>query len=122
MTHQIIKTPGGETLVLLPLKEFEALRDAADAANHKRAMDALARGEEERLTPQEALELAEAATPLAFWRRKRGLTQVDLAKRAEISQSALAGMESGARTGTVAVLKRVAAQLGMRIEDLVAGD
>jgi DNA-binding XRE family transcriptional regulator len=113
---QTIKTPSGETLVVLPLAEYQALRDAAD---HTKTMAALARGEEERLTPAEALALAEAVTPLAFWRSKRGLTQTELARRAEISQSALAGMESGARVGTVAVLKRVAAALGVRIDDLV---
>jgi len=119
MAHQIITTPAGETLVVLPLAEFEALRGAAEAATHAKTMDALARGDEERLTATEALELTEAKTPLAFWRRKRGLTQIELAHLANISQSALAGMETGARTGTANVLKRVAAVLGVRIEDLV---
>lgn len=114
---QTITTPGGETLVVLPLDEFEALRDATD---HAKAMAALARGDEERLSPAEALELAEAATPLAFWRRKRGLTQAALAERAGASQGAIADMERGARVGTVGVLKRVAAALDVRIEDLVA--
>jgi DNA-binding XRE family transcriptional regulator len=119
MAHQTIKTPAGETLVVLPLAEFEALRDAAD---HATAMAAVARGEEERLTSAEALALAEAVTPLAFWRRKRGLTQAVVADRASISQSTLAGMENGARVGTVAVLKRVAKALGVQIDDLVASD
>ncbi len=116
MAHQTIKTPAGETLVVMPLEEFEAL---CDAAEHAKSMAALARGEEERLTPAEALAFAEAATPVAFWRRKRGLTQAELAARAGTSQSALAGMESGARVGTAAVLKRVATALGVRIDDLV---
>ncbi|MEJ0093382.1 MAG: helix-turn-helix transcriptional regulator [Methylocella sp.] len=120
MSHQTIRTPGGETLVILPLAEFEALRDAADAADHARAMDALARGEDERLTAKEALALAEAKTPLAFWRNKRVMTQGELSTRAGVSQSAIADMERGARVGTVAVLKRVAEALGVRIEDLVA--
>lgn len=119
MTHQMIKTPAGETLVVLPLAEFEALRDAAEAVAHAKAMSALARGDEERLTAAEALELADAQTPLAFWRRKRGLTQTELARRANVAQSTLASMETGARTGTVTVLKRVAGALGVRIEDLV---
>ncbi|ACB95312.1 helix-turn-helix domain-containing protein [Beijerinckia indica] len=122
MAHQIIMTPGGEKLVLLPFDEFQALRDAADAAAHVQTLAALAHGEEERLTPAEALALAEAATPLAFWRRKRGLTQTVLAERAGISQSALAGMESGARVGTAAVLARVAKALHLHVEDLITVD
>lgn len=116
MAYQTITTPGGDVLVVIPLEEFEALRDAAE---HAKAMGALARGEEERLTPEDALALAEAVTPLAFWRRKRGLTQAAVAERAGISQSALADMERGARTGTAAVLKRVAGALGLRMEDLI---
>jgi len=65
------QNPAGETLVVLPLAEFEALRDAADAAAHARSMADLASGKEELLTAQEALALAEARTPLAFWRNKR---------------------------------------------------
>lgn len=119
MTHQTIKTPAGETLVVLPLAEFEALREAAERA---KAMSALAAGGEERLTAAEALELADAQTPLAFWRRKRGLTQAELARRVNVAQNTLSSMETGERTGTVSVLKRVASALGVRIEDLVRGE
>lgn len=120
MRHQIIKTPGGESLVILPLAEFEALRDAADAAHHTMAMAALSAGEEERLTPEETSELIEAATPLAFWRRKRGLTQAALGERVGISQSYVAGLEAGDRKGDPLLIKRLAAALGLRMEDLVA--
>ena len=122
MSLQTIKTAAGETLVVLPLAEYEALCDAADAAQSARVMAAVRRGEEELLTAEEALAFVDAATPLAFWRRKRGLTQAALAGRAGISQSALAGMESGARIGTARVLKRVAEALGVRLDDLVIGD
>jgi DNA-binding XRE family transcriptional regulator len=122
MTYQTIKTPSGETLVVLPLKEFEALRDAADATAHAKAMTALARGNEERLTAKEAMALANARTPLAFWRNKRVMTQGELSTRAGVSQSAIAGMESGARTGSPRVLLRVAEALEVRIEDLIAGE
>ena len=122
MTHQTIKTSAGETLVILPLAEFEALRDAADAAAHANIMAALARGDEESLSAEETVALVDAVTPLAFWRRKRGLTQAALAARAGVSQSALAGMESGARVGTARVLKRVAQALHVRLDDLVMGE
>ena len=120
MTYQTIKTPGGETLVVLPLAEFESLRDAADAADHLRSMAALDSGEEERLTPEETQALIEAPTPLAFWRKKRGLTQAALAKLCDISQSYLAGLEGGDREGSPVLIKRLAEALKLRMEDLVA--
>ncbi len=38
MTVQTIKTAAGETLVDLPLNEYEALEEAADAARHATVM------------------------------------------------------------------------------------
>jgi len=119
---QTIKTPAGETLVILPLKDYEALCNAADAADHAKAMADLARGEEEKLTPQEALALAEAPSPLAFWRKKRGLTQASLAEKTGMSQSAIADIERGSRSGSVLTLKKIAEALALRIEDLINED
>jgi len=83
-------------------------------------MLALARGEEELLTSEEVMALIEAATPLAFWRRKRGMAQADLAEKIGISQSALAEIESGARIGRPHMLKTLADALGVRVSDLIA--
>ncbi|MBV9114164.1 MAG: helix-turn-helix transcriptional regulator [Hyphomicrobiales bacterium] len=120
MTIQTIKTAAGETLVILPLDEYEALEDAVDAARHVTVMAKLARGESEALTSKEVRTLLAAPTPLAFWRRKRGFTQSALAKRAEISQSYLASLEAGKRKGDPALVKRLARALTLRMEDLVA--
>lgn len=114
---QTIKTPRGETLVVLPLDEFEALRDAAD---HARALAALARGEEEKLSTEEALALTQAPTPIGFWRKRRGMTQVQLAKAVGVSQSYLAGLETGARKGDAALIKRLSSVLRLPMEELVS--
>jgi transcriptional regulator with XRE-family HTH domain len=57
---------------------------------------------------------------LAFWRNRAALTQAALAQKAGITQPFLAQIETGAREGTVTVLKRIAEALGIRIEDLIA--
>ena len=119
MTIQTIKTAAGETLVILPLKEYEALEDAADAVRHAAVIAKVKRGESETLTSKEMKALLAAPTPLAFWRRKRGLTQSALAKRALISQSYLASLEVGRRKGDPALIKRLAQALSLRMEDLV---
>lgn len=80
---QLIDTPGGETLVVLTLDEFETLRDAAD---HARALASVEAGEE-TLSKDEVKQLIMARTPLAFWRNKRDVTRTTLAETARISEA-----------------------------------
>jgi transcriptional regulator with XRE-family HTH domain len=53
-------------------------------------------------------------------RRERGLSQEELADRANIHQTYLSGVERGNRNPTVTVLQRIAEALGADIEDLVS--
>lgn len=116
MSFQTIKTPAGETLVVLPLDEFEDLRDAADYAKAQAAR----RPDEELLNADEALAYAEAPTPLHFWRRKRGFTQAQLAERVGISQNYVASLEAGDRKGDPSLFKKFAGVLHVPMEQLVA--
>jgi DNA-binding XRE family transcriptional regulator len=119
MTHTIVTTPGGEELVLLPKAEFESMRDALDAAAHARAMADVAAGVMETLSAEEVAQALAEPTPLAFRRKRRGLTQKALAAAAGISQSYLAGLEAGDRKGDPALFLRLARALSCRMEDLV---
>ena len=110
------KTPGGETIVVLSLEEFEDMRDSLDLA---KAIAARPAGEE-TLSQDEALAFAEAPTPLHFWRRKRELTQSELGKRVGISQNYIAGLEAGDRKGDPALFKKLAAALNVKMEMLVS--
>lgn len=103
--------------VTLTRAEYEALIDARDAAL---ALRDLAAGRLATLSEAELDAYLAAATPLAFWRRHRGLTQAALAARAGISQAYLAQLERGRRTGDVRLHARLAHALGLRIDDLVA--
>jgi transcriptional regulator with XRE-family HTH domain len=60
-----------------------------------------------------------APTALAFWRKHRGMTQVELSHAAGISQPYLAQLENSQREATVAVYARLAKILRVRIDDLV---
>ena len=53
-------------------------------------------------------------------RRERGLSQEELADRANIHQTYLSGVERGKRNPTVTVLQRIADARGADIEDLVS--
>lgn len=118
MDAQRIKTPEGKDMVMLSAEDFEDLIDGRDAAL---AMAEYRAGRLEALSDAEVDEYLAAKTPLAFWRKKRGLTQADLAGAAGISQAYLAQIERGQRVGDVRLYARLADALRLKIEDLVPG-
>ena len=119
LPHTMITTPNGEELVLIPRSAFEAIEDALDVAAHERTMASVARGEQEMLSSTEVAAALAARTPLAFWRRKRGLTQQALADGAAIPKSAISKIERGRQQGDPVVYLRLARTLRVRMEDLV---
>lgn len=119
--HTILKTPGGEELVVLPLAEYEALVDARDTIDHAATLAEIAGGRQEALTAEEVEAALAEPSPLAFWRKRRGLTQAALAQAAGISQPYLAGLEQAKRKGNPELLLRLARALSVRMEDLVEG-
>jgi DNA-binding XRE family transcriptional regulator len=119
MTYQMITTPLGETLVVLPLADFEALCHQKDSMDHRQVMKALEHGDEEILTAEEAELFLAASTPLAFWRKKRKLTQKQLAESVGISQGYVASLEAGTRSGDAHLTKRLAHALKVSMDDLV---
>lgn len=78
------------------------------------------RPEDETLTLDEALAFAEAPTPLHFWRRKREITQAQLAEHVGIAQSYVASLEKGERKGDPGLFKKLASALNVPMEMLVA--
>jgi len=114
------KSPKGDDIVILSRKEYDRLLVAAneDVIDATIARKAIARNEE-TLSEAEMDELLAARTPLAFWRKKRGLTQTELAKAAEIAQGFLSEIESGLKTGDVTVLQRIAVALEISLLELV---
>ena len=114
------KSPKGDDIVILSRKEYDQLLVAAneDAIDALVARKAIARNEQ-TLSEAEMDELLAARTPLAFWRKKRGLTQTDLAKAADIAQGFLSEIESGLKTGDVTVLQRLAIALEISLLELV---
>ena len=119
MNVQYFTTPGGEEMAVLPRAELAALSDAAD---HARALTDFRAGQAPGLTPQETREFVAAPSPLAFWRKRRGLTQAALAARVEIAQNYLSDLENGKRSGPVETWLKLARALDMRVEDLVDAD
>jgi DNA-binding XRE family transcriptional regulator len=120
MTYTTAVTPGGEEIVIVPRREFERMRDTIDAQEHARVKAEIAAGVQEMLSEDEVVASLAEPTPLAFWRKKRGLTQRALAEAAGVSQSYLAGLEGGKRRGDPVLFLRLSRALRIRMEDIVA--
>ncbi len=102
--------------VTLTRTECQDLIDARDAAL---AMCDVASGAMPTVADADVDAYLAAPTPLAFWRKHRGLTQAALAGQAGITQPYLAQIERGHRIGDVVLYSKLAEALKVRIEDLV---
>jgi transcriptional regulator with XRE-family HTH domain len=119
------KTPRGDEIVILSREEYDALstrgrdEDAADAAHANRILAKLANGSETLLTSKQADALLAAKTPLAFWRKHRGVTQQALSKLVGVAQGFISEIENGSKTGDVKTLAAIARALQLSLDDLV---
>ncbi|CAO4182606.1 Transcriptional regulator [Methylorubrum aminovorans] len=122
MNTRIITTPGGERLVLVPEADFEALVAAAeDNADRTAVADfrrKLAAGEEELIPASVVERLVSGENRVRVWREHRGLSGAALAKQAGLAQAYLSQIETGAREGTVETYGKLAAALGVSLDDL----
>lgn len=123
MTKQVIISPSGERLVVLPEADYdqlvEAAEDAEDTAAVARFRARLASGEEELIPAAMVDRMINGESRVRVWREHRGLSATALAERAGIAQPYLSQIESGKRDGTVETYKKIAAVLGVSIDDLV---
>ena len=119
------KTPQGDDIVILSRAEFDALttgrrdEDTADAAYANRILADIESGTETLLTGEQANQLLNAKTPLAFWRKHRGITQQALSKLIGVAQGFVSEIENGTKTGDVQTLAAIARALAISLDDLV---
>ena len=113
------KTPNGEDIVILSRQEYDDLtEDNADRAMLLAAMERREAGTEEYLTSEEVDEFLAAKTPLAFWRKKRGLTQAALAAQTGVAEELLSEIEEGETVGDIATLQAIATSLSLTLDEL----
>lgn len=123
---QIIRTPAGEELAVLPRAEYMRLREAADMLEdviaYDRAKERLARAEDELIPFELAQRLLEGANPVRAWRKHRQISARQLAAAAGIAPSYLSQIESGQREGTVSTMTAIAKALRVSLDDLLPAD
>ncbi len=122
MSVQVISKDGKPEWAVIPFEQYEYLIASAemlqDIQEYDLAKQRIADGEE--MIPSEiTYAILDGANPVRVWREYRGFTQQVLADQAEISTPYLSQIESGKRTGTAAVLGRLAAALNLDIDDLI---
>jgi len=123
MNVQIITTPQGEEMVILPKNEFDTLieynEDMEDIATVELFKEKLARGEEE-LIPSEVVDrILDGENKIRVWREHRGLSAKALAEAAEISPPYLSEIENGKKEGSVSTYKKIAEALKLTVDDLI---
>ncbi|SIR30028.1 MULTISPECIES: helix-turn-helix domain-containing protein [Acidiphilium] len=120
---QIIRTPAGEELVVLPRAEYEALleradhetEDADDVAVYDTRKAELAAGGVV-LPPEVSAAILRGESRLRAIRHWRDVTQLHLAFKTDIGQGYLSDLESGRRTGTPETLAKLAQALNVSVE------
>jgi len=118
------KGPQGDDIVILSRTEYDQLiaaanEDATDAETLRRSIARVKSGDEETFSSAEVDAFLAAKTPLAFFRKKRGVSQDDLAKRAGITQGYLSEIEIGRKSGDVRTLRKLADALKVSLDSLV---
>ena len=123
MNVQVIERDGKPEYAVVPYDEWRRLvelaEEAADIRDAEQAMRELERGEDELVPGEIVARLLDGEPPVRVWREYRGLTQAQLAERADITQGAVAQIESGKRRGSVDLLRKLAAALEVEVDDLI---
>ncbi len=118
MNVQIIRRKGKPEWAVIPYKEYERLRGAAELAEDAELARRALERDEERIPIEVVERLIEGENPVRVWRKYRGLTQQGLAKKVGVSPAYLSQIETGKRGGSSKVLRAIASALNVDLDDI----
>lgn len=117
---QIIRTPGGEEMVVLSRAEYEALLERADHeaedADDVAIYDARKAAGGGVLPPEVSAAILRGESRLKAIRNWRDETQLHLSFKTGIGQGYLSDLESGRRTGTPETIAKLAQALSVPVD------
>ncbi len=126
---QIIHTPKGDDMVVLPRRDYERLlrarRDEDEDSEDARLANeqlALIKAGKLKMIPLEDIrkKMKPSPThPVAIFRKHRGLTAAALAKKAGVSRVTITHIENRTRKGTVANYQAIARALGVKVDSII---
>lgn len=119
MSVQFIENNGQRQYAVVPIAIFNDLLEKAEMLEDRAAYEK-ARLDDDELVPSDVVyRLVDGENKIKVWREYRQMTQAELAQQCGMAQATIAQMEGGKRTGTVAVLKKIAETLRLDLDDLV---
>jgi predicted transcriptional regulator len=109
-------------LAILPLAEYERLVDAAemnaDVAAYDEFHRRLSSGTEELIPALFANRIIDGESKIKVWRQFRNRSAREMAEKTATSAAFLSQIERGARDGSFDTIKKIAAALGITVDDL----
>lgn len=94
----------------------QLIENASDVADYDRAVAA---DDGVRIPMTVAVAIADGARPVRAWRQHRGMTQEQLSVASGVSKPYISQLESGARAGTPATLRKLARALDIPVGALI---
>ncbi|HEC13376.1 MAG TPA: XRE family transcriptional regulator [Acidiferrobacteraceae bacterium] len=120
---QIIKKGGEPEYAIVPIDDYERMRDAAecleDAGDIVKFQARLAGGNEELLPAEMVNRIVDGEAPLKVWREYRGFKPIDMAREVDISAGYYSELESGVKEGSLDVWRRLANGLDVALDDIL---
>ena len=111
-----LQTIEGVAYAIVPLKDYDALREALeDAAD----AEVVRLGCDEEAISMSMADRLHQENPVRVWREHRGMSATDLAAAASISNSQLSAIENS-ESGSLAALRRIAKVLAVTVDDLLS--
>jgi DNA-binding XRE family transcriptional regulator len=118
----IITTPSGDRMVIIPIEEYDRLVEAAEDAAELRDVNEikrrLAAGEEELIPAEVVSRIIGGENKIRVWREYRGMSGKELAERTGLAAPYISQLETGNREGTIETFKKIAAALNLDIDDI----
>ncbi|MEY4211035.1 MAG: hypothetical protein RLZ92_1416 [Pseudomonadota bacterium] len=118
MSVQFIEQNGQRQYAVLPISDYASLLEKAEMLDDIHDYDE-ALVQDEEMIPASIVYRLMSENKTKVWREYRGMTQTELAEHCELAQATIAQIEGGKRTGSVEVLKKIAAALVIDLDDLV---
>ena len=113
---QTIRTDKGEELVVISRRDYDALLARAgdeDAQDRVSVLLASEARPEKHLPHSVSAAIIDGASALKALRNWRGMTQIELASTAGVTQGLLSELEAGTKAGSAETLQRLRATLGV---------
>ena len=123
MNVHFLEHDGKPAFAVLPIDEFERLiaplEDAADAADIERLTAAVASGEEKTYPAEVVSALINSTNPVKTLREYRGISPSELASACGVTTAHIYQIESGKRSMSVDVLRKMADALDVDADMLI---